>query len=80
MLAENIQKEISNVSVLNNKRVAKANADYYLLRNVSVPMVIVECGFLSNVTEAALLRNDEYQRNMAWAIHLGIMEYLNEKY
>lgn len=80
LLADSIQNNISEVSVLNNKRVAKANSDYYLLRNVTAPAVIVECGFLSNVQEAALLKNSEYQRKIAWSIHLGIMEYLNEKY
>ena len=80
ILAELIQGNISKVSVLNNRRVAKANSDYYLLRNVLAPAVIVECGFLSNVQEAALLKNDEYQRKIAWSIHLGVMEYLNTKY
>lgn len=80
LLAESIQDDISKVSVLNNKRVAKVNSDYYLLRNVTAPAVIVECGFLSNVQEAALLKNNEYQRKIAWSIHLGIMEYINKKY
>lgn len=80
ILAESIQKHISKVSAMNSRRSAKSNNDYYILRNVSVPAVIVECGFLSNVAEAAMLKNDEYQRKVAWSIHLGIMEYLNEKY
>lgn len=80
ILAQSIQKHISKVSTMNSKRSAKSNSDYYLLRNISVPTVIVECGFLSNVAEAAMLKNDEYQRKIAWSIHLGVMEYLNEKY
>ena len=77
LLAQSIQKHISQVSTMNSKRSAKSNNDYYLLRNISVPAVIVECGFLSNAAEAAMLKN---QRKIAWSIHLGIMEYLNEKY
>ena len=43
------------------------------------PIVIVECGFLSNYEEAALLNTDEYQDRLAWTIHMGIMEYLNRR-
>ena len=41
------------------------------------PIVIVECGFLSNKKEAAKLEQEDYQDQMAWTIHMGIMEYLN---
>ena len=41
------------------------------------PIVIVECGFLSNGKEAKRLEDEEYQDRMAWTIHMGIMEYLN---
>lgn len=77
-LAEDIQKEVSKVSVLNSKRSAKANDNYYMLRNSSVPAIIVECGFLSNPEEAALLKTEEYQEKIAWAIHMGIMKYFNK--
>ena len=43
------------------------------------PIVIVECGFLSNREEAEKLDDEEYQDRMAWTIHMGIMEYLNEQ-
>lgn len=79
-LAKFIQNNVSKVSVLNSKRSAKANSDYYIIKNVSNPAVIVECGFLSNVAETALLKNEDYQRKIAWSIHMGILEYLNEEY
>ena len=41
------------------------------------PIVIVECGFLSNWKEAALLKTEEYQDRVAYTLHMGIMEYLN---
>ena len=55
---------------------ARANGNYYLLLHVKCPIVIVECGFLSNRKEAALLQDPEYQDRMAWTVHMGIMEYL----
>ncbi|MDE5680208.1 MAG: N-acetylmuramoyl-L-alanine amidase, partial [Lachnospiraceae bacterium] len=41
-------------------------------------IVIVECGFLSNSEEAEKLCSKEYQEKLAWEIHLGILQYLNE--
>ena len=61
-----------------NRRQAKANDNYYLLLHVKQPIVIVECGFLSNWKEAAMLNSEEYQDRLAWTIHMGIMEYLNQ--
>jgi len=61
-----------------NKRVEKANTSYYLLKKTETPIIIVECGFLSNWKEAELLISDTYQEKLAWAIHMGIMEYVNQ--
>lgn len=76
-LAEILQKRFDYVMGDANRRQAKANSNYYLLLHVKQPIVIVECGFLSNWEEAALLNSEEYQDRLAWTIHMGIMEYLN---
>ena len=78
-LAEILQKRFSYVLGEQNRRLPKANANYYLLLHVKCPIVIVECGFLSNRKEAALLNSGEYQDKLAYTIHMGIMEYLNKK-
>ncbi len=78
-LAEIIQKRFDYVLGNKNKRLAKPNGDYYLLLHVKKPIVIVECGFLSNWREAAMLRTEEYQDRLAWTIHMGIMEFLNQQ-
>ena len=76
-LASLIQKSlISNVDP-SNHRTEKSNNSYYLLKNVKAPIVIVECGFLSNWEESKKLVDDTYQQKLAWAIHLGILQYLN---
>ena len=62
-----------------NRRQAKANGNYYLLLHVKEPIVIVECGFLSNAREAKRLAQEAYQDRLAWSLHMGIMEYLNEE-
>lgn len=77
-LAEILQKRFTYVLGDENRRLAKANGNYYLLLHVKCPIVIVECGFLSNWKEAALLNDGDYQDRLAWAIHMGILEYLNQ--
>lgn len=59
-----------------NHREAKGNSDYYLLKNTKQTAVIVECGFLSNSEEAEKLNDATYQRQIAWAIAQGTLEYL----
>ncbi len=79
---EALAKKIQNSLVLHldpdNHRVEKANESYYLLKKTPTPTVIVECGFLSNSEEAELLDTDAYQEKVAWAIMMGVSQYLNE--
>lgn len=76
-LADKIQKRLIEGADPGNKRQIKANSSYYLLKKTKIPIVIVECGFLSNRTEAEALCSDEYQDCIAWEITLGILQYLN---
>ena len=76
-LAERIQQELAKQLDPDNARQAKANDSYYLLKKTSSPIVIVECGFLSNYEEAQKLSTESYQEKTAWAIHLAVMAYLN---
>lgn len=78
-LAERIQQVLALELDRENARQAKANDSYYLLKKTSTPIVIVECGFLSNYEEAQKLASDLYQEKVAWAIHMAVMQYLNEE-
>ena len=74
MVQESLRSEIKD----GNHRMAKASRDeYYLLKEVTCPAIMVECGFLSNKREADLLAGDAYQEKVAYAIMLGIMEYIH---
>ena len=79
-LAETIQNRMVQYLDPENHRVAKANDSYYLLKKTGKPIVIVECGFLSNGAEAEKLCDDYYQEKVAWNIHMAIMQYLNKHY
>lgn len=78
-LADLLQEALREYLNPQNHRQKKANNSYYLLKKTQIPTVIVECGFLSNEKEAKLLADEEYQDKVAWAIHMGIMQYVNEK-
>ena len=77
-LAEVLQASLIERLDPENHRAAKSNDSYYLLKRTPTPTVIVECGFLSNSEEAQLLVTEEYQEKVAWAIHMGILKYLNK--
>lgn len=62
-----------------NRRAAKENTDYYLLKNSPVTCVIAECGFLSNEAECTALSEQEYQDRIAWSLAMGVLRYLAEK-
>lgn len=76
-LASLIQQQFILTVDPSNHRVEKGESSYYLLKNAHAPIVIAECGFLSNREESKKLVDDAYQQKLAWAIHLGILQYLN---
>lgn len=77
-LAKDIQAELCLLEDNKSKRaVAKAPSSLFLMKNASVPSVIVECGFLSNTAEEALLNTARYQTQLAEAICRGIQFYFN---
>ena len=75
--AEIMQTQLVKSLKPSKERAAKDNSSYYLLKKTSVPIMIVECAFMSNPTEADLLIKDDYQEKVAWAIYMGIMQVIN---
>lgn len=74
-IAESMQETLRGLEP-DNKRKAKANDTYYMLKRTEVPTIIVECGFLSNWEDAEKLTDEEYQEKMAQTIAEGIMKTL----
>ena len=77
-LAATLQSALKDGLNPENHRQPKANDNYYLLKKTPTPTVIVECGFLSNPSEAALLATNEYQQKVVDAISTGILTYLQD--
>ena len=77
--AKFIQDELI-INLENTTRKAKPINNIYILENAKKPGVLVEVGFLSNPTEKANLKKDDYQEKLAASIYRGIMRYYtNEK-
>ena len=75
VLAEDIQKRISEITGAKTYAVKTADRDLFLMKDPPVPAILVECGFLSNPTEEKKLADEEYQTRVAWAIADSIKSY-----
>ena len=74
-LACSIQSALNNMPECVKKTDA-LKGDYYVLNCNDFPAVIVECGFLSNAEDEALLLSREYQKRLARVIKEGALSYL----
>lgn len=77
LLADSIQDALIQGLDSSNHRQAKSNTEYYLFRDNPYPIVIVECGFLSNPEELKLLQSSSYQKKAAQCIYQGLKNYLD---
>ena len=76
-LALQLQDDLTQGLSPVKERKAKQAADgIYLMKTLTCPAVIVECGFLSNAAEARLLAQDAYQTRLALCIMSGYLQYL----
>lgn len=62
---------------LGSNREYKENSTKYLQRRVNRPGVLLELGFLSNVSDRALLLDDVYQNKIANVISDGVKKYFD---
>ena len=74
LLAGTLQQAFLDVLKPPRERAALAG-DYYVLGG-EMPSVLVECGFLSNPTEEALLLDPAYQQKIGQAIADGLEDYV----
>ena len=71
------QSVISDLQKENTRETKPSGTDIYLLYHAESPAVMVECGFLSNINESKNLKNENYQKELAFVLALGISDYLN---
>lgn len=75
-LALTLQSAITSLVQPDNQRLAKETTQIFLLLQLDCPAVLLECGFLSNPDEAALLAKEDYQNRLAFSIAAAIIDYL----
>jgi len=79
-LAQCVQKDM--IAALNpdsKREIKKADGSIYLLKHSKIPSILIECGFLSNPEEEKKLTDENYQKQVAWAIYCGVVRYFDEK-
>lgn len=75
-LAESLRARICGYLQPDNTRETKPMDDeLYLLCNCENPAVMAECGFISNSEEAAMLEQEPYRRQMAFALMCGLNDF-----
>lgn len=78
-LADSIRHSvISYLQTDNTREIKQSGTEIYLLHHAQIPAVMVECGFLSNINETENLKNEEYQRKIAFLIAVGIVDFFNK--
>lgn len=75
-IATCIQDSVKSLQTYNKRVIKSGNETIYLLKNLKMPAVLIECGFISNPVEANLLIDDDYQKALSLSIYCGIAEYL----
>lgn len=79
VLADRIQATVrERLQPDNTRKTKSAGSNIYLLHHLTVPAVLVECGFLSNPDEAAMLAQEGYRQELAQMIFLGIAQGLRD--
>lgn len=77
-LAELVQASLNEtINAGNEKHAKQIPPTIYLMKNVTAPGIIVECGFLSNAAETQRLQELSYQRKLAAAIAAGYLRCLS---
>ena len=68
-LAEHFQNSIKAALQPENERAVKQIPDtVYIMNHVTCPAILIECGFLTNPEEEAMLRDEDYQRRLSAVI------------
>ena len=76
-LAENLQTALRKNLDPSNKRSIKKTTGVFLMEHINCTGVLIECGFLSNQQEEAMLRDSEYQKSICCVVSTTVSQYLN---
>lgn len=75
-LAQAIQTVLNTtINQEHQKEVKEMGSSSYLMKNVTCPAVLIECGFLSNPEETQRLKTSSYQFEIAFCIISALSQY-----
>ncbi|WCN37531.1 N-acetylmuramoyl-L-alanine amidase family protein [Aneurinibacillus uraniidurans] len=52
-------------------------ANFYVIKYTKMPSILVEIGFITNASEAAKMKDEDFQQGVADSLYTGIKEYVN---
>ena len=74
-IANTLDQYVKNYLQPDNEREVKNGAQHiYIMNRLNNPAVLVECGFVSNPDELALLKTQEYQKKIALIVYASLCE------
>lgn len=76
-IAQAMQQNLISVLNPDSQRKSKPAKGVYLMEHITCPGILVECGFLTNPQEEALLRSKEYQIKLSSVIAATLSLYLD---
>ncbi len=79
LLAEEIQTALKEDLGENADRIVLQKSGFYLFQNANHPMILVECGFLSNPDDLQNLKMTSYQQKLAAAIMKAAADHYDLK-
>ena len=80
-LAQSIQTQFRTLLQPQNEReIKRCGKELFLCWYCEHPMVMAECGFLSNPEEAARLSDPDYQHQVALTLYAGLTDWLSQQH
>lgn len=79
-LAASVQESLNRcVNTGGGKTEKRIDSSIYLMKHVTRPAILIECGFLSNREDTALLQTDAHQKTLCLAIAAGLLRAEREE-
>ena len=75
--AQIMQEQFHRLDPENDRQAKLIDGELYLFKNTPQPALLIECGFLSNQKDAARLNDSEFQKQVAFTIYSGLIEFIS---
>lgn len=72
-LGQDIIQSLGHITLLHHGRVEQAA--FVVLKSPDIPSLLIESGYISNLTEERLLNNNAYRNRLADAVTKGVTDY-----